>query len=91
MPERSGAPGPLIIIGGGEDREGERVILRTFAEAVNGGRAVLATIASEHPDGYVETSRTTIAVSSSIPIPSTRGLCATAPSSRPKRPRSAKC
>jgi cyanophycinase len=61
MPERSGAPGPLIIIGGGEDREGERVILRTFAEAVNGGRAVLATIASEHPDGYVETYRAAFA------------------------------
>src|SRR3712207_8225385 len=26
-----------------------------------------------------------------MPIPSSRGLCATAPNSRPKRPRSAKC
>src|SRR4051794_41162132 len=32
-----------------------------------------------------------MAVSSSMPIPSTRGLWATAPSSRPIRPRSAKC
>jgi cyanophycinase len=58
VPERgTGEPGPLIIIGGGEDREGERVILRTFAEAVGGGRAVLATIATEHPDEYVEIYR----------------------------------
>lgn len=56
-PERTASPGPLIIIGGGEDREGERVILRTFAEAVHGGRAVLATVATEHPDEYVEVYR----------------------------------
>lgn len=57
VPDR-GEPGPLIIIGGGEDREGERVILRAFADALDGGRAVLATIATEHPDEYVETYRT---------------------------------
>lgn len=56
-PERTASPGPLIIIGGGEDRGGERVILRTFAEAVRGGRAVLATVATEHPDEYVEVYR----------------------------------
>ena len=33
----------------------------------------------------------TIAVSSSMPTPSMRGFCATAPMSRPMRPRSAKC
>jgi cyanophycinase len=57
LERRAGTPGPLIIIGGGEDREGERVILREFAQAVNGGRAVLATIATEHPDEYVEVYR----------------------------------
>ena len=62
MPERdAGRPGPLIIIGGGEDREGERLILREFAEAIDGGRAVLATIATEHPDDYVETYRAAFA------------------------------
>lgn len=62
MPERRrGTPGPLIIIGGGEDREGERVILREFARAVDGGRAVLATIATEHPDEYLEVYRAAFA------------------------------
>ena len=62
MPERdAGRPGPLIIIGGGEDRDGERLILREFAEAIDGGRAVLATIATEHPDDYVETYRAAFA------------------------------
>lgn len=62
MPEHDASrPGPLIIIGGGEDREGERLILREFAEAIDGGRAVLATIATEHPDDYVETYRAAFA------------------------------
>ena len=46
--------GPLIIIGGGEDREGERVILREVARYLNGGRLVLATVASHQPEGYFE-------------------------------------
>ena len=62
MPEHDASrPGPLIIIGGGEDRDGERLILREFAEAIDGGRAVLATIATEHPDDYVETYRAAFA------------------------------
>jgi len=62
VPEHDASrPGPLIIIGGGEDREGERLILREFAEAIDGGRAVLATIATEHPDDYVETYRAAFA------------------------------
>ncbi len=47
-------PGPLIIIGGGEDREGERVILREVARHLNGGKLVLATVASHQPEGYFE-------------------------------------
>ncbi len=46
--------GPLIIIGGGEDKEGERVILREVARHLNGGKLVLATVASHQPEGYFE-------------------------------------
>jgi cyanophycinase len=48
------SPGPLIIIGGGEDKEGERVILREVARHLNGGKLVLATVASHQPEGYFE-------------------------------------
>jgi cyanophycinase len=47
-------PGPLIVIGGHEDKEGDRVILRAVAEHVRGGKLVLATIASQQPEGYLE-------------------------------------
>ena len=50
-------PGPLIIIGGHEDREGERVILKEVARRLNGGRLVVATVASHEPDGYFESYR----------------------------------
>jgi cyanophycinase len=46
--------GPLIIIGGGEDKEGQRVILREVARHLNGGKLVLATVASHQPEGYFE-------------------------------------
>lgn len=47
--------GPLIIIGGHEDKEGDKVILKAVAERLKGGRLVLATIASHEPEGYFET------------------------------------
>ena len=47
-------PGPLIIIGGHEDKEGEKTILKAVADQVRGGKLVLATIASHEPDGYFE-------------------------------------
>ncbi len=47
-------PGPLIVIGGHEDKEGDRVILRAVAERIRGGKLVLATIASRQPEGYLE-------------------------------------
>ena len=47
-------PGPLIIIGGHEDKEGDRVILKEVARRLNGGRLVLATVASHEPNGYFE-------------------------------------
>src|ERR687889_343407 len=53
--------GPLIIIGGGEDREGERVILREVARHLNGGKLVLATVASHQPEGYFEAYQTAFA------------------------------
>lgn len=46
--------GPLIIIGGHEDKDGERVILKAVAERLNGGKLVIATVASHEPDGYFE-------------------------------------
>jgi cyanophycinase len=52
--ERRARRGPLIIIGGGEDKEGERTILREVARRVDGGRLVLATVASHQPQGYFE-------------------------------------
>lgn len=48
-------PGPLIIIGGHEDKEGDKVILRAVAERLQAGRLVIATIASRAPEGYFET------------------------------------
>lgn len=55
MTTASTADGPLIIIGGHEDKEGEKVILKAVAERLKGGRLVLATIASHAPEGYFET------------------------------------
>jgi cyanophycinase len=46
--------GTLIIIGGHEDHDGDRVILKEVAELVENGRLVLATIASHSPEGYYE-------------------------------------
>jgi cyanophycinase len=56
MSERSriGSKGPLIIIGGGEDKEGDRSILREVARHLDGGKLVLATVASHEPEGYFE-------------------------------------
>jgi cyanophycinase len=48
------AAGPLIIIGGHEDKEGERVILKEVARRLKGGRLVIATVASHQPEGYFD-------------------------------------
>lgn len=47
-------PGPLIIIGGHEDKEGDLVILKAVAERVGNGRLVIATVASHQPEGYFD-------------------------------------
>jgi cyanophycinase len=52
--DRQQGTGTLIIIGGHEDHDGDREILREVAKHVANGRLVLATIASHEPDGYLE-------------------------------------
>jgi cyanophycinase len=49
--------GPLIIIGGHEDKTDERVILKAVAERVRGGKLVIATVASHEPEGYFDSYR----------------------------------
>jgi cyanophycinase len=44
--------GALIIIGGHEDKEGHRAILKEVASRLNGGKLVIATVASHEPEGY---------------------------------------
>ena len=46
--------GTLIIIGGHEDHEGDRIILKEVARHIRDGRLVLATVASHEPDGYLK-------------------------------------
>lgn len=53
--------GPLIIIGGHEDKEGDRAILAEVARRVAGGRLVIATVASHKPDGYFDAYREALA------------------------------
>jgi cyanophycinase len=53
--------GTLVIIGGHEDHEGDRVILKEVARLVPDGRLVLATIASHEPKGYLEKYQSTFA------------------------------
>lgn len=47
-------PGALIIIGGHEDKEGDRVILKEVAHRLDGGTLVIATVASHEPQGYFD-------------------------------------
>lgn len=50
-------PGPLIIIGGHEDKDGDRVILNAVARHLDGRKLVIATVASHQPEGYFDTYR----------------------------------
>ena len=54
--ESNNKAGTLIVIGGHEDRnsEGDRIILREVARRLNGGKLVLATVASHQPEGYFD-------------------------------------
>ena len=51
------ADGVLIIIGGHEDKMGERLILKEVARRLKGGRLVVCTVASHEPDGYFDAYR----------------------------------
>jgi cyanophycinase len=58
-PARPGAPGTkikgrLLIIGGREDKDDGRLILRQLANLVGSGKLVIATLASEEPDSAWE-------------------------------------
>lgn len=55
--EPHGAPGPLLVIGGAEDKEHDRAILKRVAKACAGGRLVIATVASHQPEGYFSAYR----------------------------------
>lgn len=44
------ATGRLVIIGGGEDKERERLVLRQVADCARGGRIVVCTVASDVPE-----------------------------------------
>jgi cyanophycinase len=44
------AKGTLIIVGGHEDKENEKLILRLIADRVGSGKLVVATVASQVPD-----------------------------------------
>ena len=46
--------GPLIIIGGHEEKGRDGVILREVARHLKGGRLVVATVASHQPEGYFD-------------------------------------
>src|SRR3954447_11737013 len=52
MSDESRRRGCLIIIGGGEDKKGDRAILREVARHVRGGKLVIATVASHQREGY---------------------------------------
>src|SRR5690606_16044060 len=51
------AEGALIIIGGREDKTGERLILKEVARWLKGGRLVVCTVASYEPNGYFDAYR----------------------------------
>jgi cyanophycinase len=54
-------PGTLIVIGGHEDKDGERNVLKEIAERLNGGKLVIATVASHEPEGYFDSYQTAFA------------------------------
>jgi cyanophycinase len=47
---RARTHGRLVIIGGHEQRDGESIILKAVAEAADGGKLVVCTVASDEPD-----------------------------------------
>jgi cyanophycinase len=47
--------GALVVIGGHEDKEGEKLILRDLARRAGRGKIVVATVASDQPEEYWNT------------------------------------
>jgi cyanophycinase len=47
--------GALVVIGGHEDKEGEKLILRELARRAGRGKLVVATVASKQPEEYWDT------------------------------------
>jgi cyanophycinase len=58
MPDRQG---PLVIIGGHEDREGDRRILREVAGLLDGGVLLVCAAASKVPGEYIDGYRAAFA------------------------------
>jgi cyanophycinase len=52
---RSRDPGTLVIIGGGEDKQNDRTILKEVAAHAENGSLVVATVASDEADAVWET------------------------------------
>lgn len=52
--ETAPGAGTLIAIGGHEDKEGRRTVLREVARLLGKRRLVVATVASHEPEGYFE-------------------------------------
>lgn len=52
--KRKNASGCLIIIGGGEDKKGEKVVLGEVARRIGKGRLIVTPVASHDPEGYFE-------------------------------------
>lgn len=50
-------PGCLIIIGGSEDKKGEKIILQEVARRIGNKRLVVTPVASHDPEGYFEPYR----------------------------------
>lgn len=49
--------GPIVVIGGHEDKTDERVILKAIAGALTTPKLVIATVASHRPEGYFDSYR----------------------------------
>lgn len=49
--------GSLVIIGGHEDRKGDKVVLREVARRAEGGKLAVTTVASSDPDGLFDEYR----------------------------------
>lgn len=58
MSKHSTAKGTLIIIGGGEDKDGDSIILQEIMKHCGDGALVVSTVASEDPAHYFSTYQT---------------------------------